>query len=35
MVTQNCLDTYILQNIVLFVQQKKYIHTGLEQLEGE
>jgi len=27
--------THILQNIVFCVQQKKEIHTGLEQHEGE
>ncbi len=26
---------YILQNIFFYVQQKKEIHTALEQLEGE
>jgi len=30
----NCLVTNILQNIFC-VQQKKEIHTGLDQLEGE
>jgi len=30
-----CLDTNILQNIFLCVQQKKEIPTGLKQLEGE
>ncbi len=27
--------TNILQNILFCVQQKKEMHTGLEQLEGE
>jgi len=30
----NCLVTNILQNIFLCVQQKKEIHTGLKQLDG-
>jgi len=30
----NCLVTRILRNIFFCVQQKKKIHTGLEQLEG-
>ncbi len=33
--TVNCLVTNILQNIIFSVQQKKYTHTGLEQLESE
>ncbi len=33
--TNNCLVTHILQNIFFCVQQKKEMHTGLEQLEGE
>ncbi len=35
MVPQNCSVSYILQNIFLYVQQNKDIHTGLELLEGE
>jgi len=35
MVPINCLVTDIFQNIFLCVQQKKEIHTGLKQLEGE
>jgi len=35
MEVKNCLVTDILQNIFFFVQQKKEIHTGLKQLEGE
>jgi len=31
----NCLVTDILQNIFFCVQQKKEIHTGLKQVEGE
>jgi len=31
----NFLVTHILQNIFFFVQVKKEIHTGSEQLEGE
>jgi len=31
----NCLNTEILQNIFLGVQQKKEVHTCLKQLEGE
>jgi len=31
----NCLVADILQNIFPCVQQKKEIHTGLKQLEGE
>jgi len=31
----NCLVTDIIQNILFCVQQKKDIHTGLKQLEGE
>jgi len=31
----NCLVTDILQNNFFCVQQKKEIHTGLEQLVGE
>jgi len=31
----NYLVTDILQNIFICVQQKKEIHTGLKQLEGE
>jgi len=31
----NCLVTNILQNIFICVQQKKEIHTGVEQHEGE
>ncbi len=31
----NCLITNILQNTFFCVQQKKGIHTGLKQLEGE
>jgi len=30
----NGLVTHILQNIFYCVEQKKEIHTGLEQLEG-
>jgi len=30
----NCLVTHILQNM-FFAQQKKEIHTGLEQLKGD
>jgi len=33
--SMNCLVTHILQNIFFCVQQKKAIHTDLEQLEGE
>ncbi len=33
--TKNCLVTDILLNISLSVQQKKEIHTGLKQHEGE
>ncbi len=33
--TRNCLVNHILQNICFGVQQKKYICTCLEQLEGE
>jgi len=33
--TFNCLVTDIHQNIFFCVQQKKEIHTGLEQLESE
>ncbi len=33
--TRKCLVTHILQNIFFSVQQKKEIHTDLEQLEGE
>ncbi len=35
MVPQNCSVSHILQNIFLCVQQNKYIHTGLELLEGK
>jgi len=28
-----CTSTHILQNIIFCVQQKKEIHTGLDQLE--
>jgi len=31
----NCLLTDILQNIFFCVQQKKEIHAGLKQLEGQ
>jgi len=31
----NFLVTDIIQNILFCVQQKKDIHTGLKQLEGE
>jgi len=31
----NCLVTNILQNIFICVQQKKEIHIGVEQHEGE
>jgi len=31
----NCLVNHILQNIFFCVQQKKEIHTTLEQIEGE
>jgi len=31
----NCLIADILQNIFFCVQEKKEIHTGLKQLEGE
>ncbi len=34
-INSNCLVTNILQNIFSCVQQKKQIHTGLEQHEGE
>ncbi len=34
MVPQNGSVSHILQNIFLCVQQNKYIHTGLELLEG-
>ncbi len=34
-VPQNCSVSHILQNIFLYVQQNKDIHTGLELLEGE
>ncbi len=30
-----CLVTNIIQNIIFCVQQKKEIHTGLEQLKGD
>ena len=33
--TRNCLVTDILLNIFLSVQQKKEIHTGLKQHEGD
>ncbi len=33
--TRNCLVTDILLNIFLSVHQKKEIHTGLKQHEGE
>ncbi len=33
--TKNCLVTHILHNMFFCVQQKKEIHTGLEQLDGE
>ncbi len=33
--TMNSLITSILQNIFLYVQHKKEIHTGLEQHKGE
>jgi len=33
--SKNCLVSHFLQNIFFCVQQKKEIHTGLEQLEGE
>ncbi len=33
--TSNCLVTNFLQNILFYVPQKKGIHTGLEQHEGE
>ncbi len=32
---QSCLATNILQNIFFYVPQKKEIHKGLEQNEGE
>ncbi len=32
--TRNCFVTHILQSIVFYVQQKKEIITGLEQLVG-
>ncbi len=32
--TSNCLVGHILQNIFLYVQQKKETHTVWEQLEG-
>ncbi len=35
MATVSCLVTNILQNVFFCAQQKKYTHTGLEQLEGE
>ncbi len=35
METRICLVTKILQNIFVCIWQKKEIHTGLEQLEGE
>ncbi len=35
MVPQNCSVSNIIQNIFLCVQQKKDIHTGLEQFEIE
>jgi len=35
MVPNNCLAPIVLQNIFLCVQQRKEIHTGLKQLEGE
>ncbi len=31
----DCLVTHFLQNIYSYVKQKKEIHKGLEQLEGE
>jgi len=33
--TSNFLVTHVLQNIFFCVQQKKEIHTGLEQLKCE
>jgi len=35
MLSINCLVTDILQNIFFSAQQKKEIHPGLKQLEGE
>ncbi len=35
MTTINFLVTHILQNNCIYVQQKKEIHTGLEQNLGE
>ncbi len=35
MVPQNCSVSHILQNIFIFVQQNKDIHTALDLHEGE
>ncbi len=35
MATVNCLVTNILQSILFCVQQKKEMHTGLEQIGGD
>ncbi len=34
MAASNCVFTNIIQSIFFSVQQKKLIHTSLEQLEG-
>ncbi len=34
-VNSYCLVTHIFQNVIFFVQLKKYPHTGLQRHEGE